>query len=103
MPRPSLTKRDESFCLDIVQDTVLKLVRFIRPVDEMHTLDAFIDRVTHTTAMDRLRKEARQRRTHLATDEPQDTTDRIEWIRAQLEELGESDRLLIRLRFGSSR
>ena len=99
-----LTGRDESFCLDVVQEAILRIVRGLRPVDDLASLDAFIDRVTHSTAIDLLRHESRlRRRTGAPREEVQAIDERVQWVRDRLDDLPESDRLLFRLRFGSAR
>lgn len=55
-----LTWRDESFCLDIVQDAVLRIIRTIKPVDSQAQLLAWLRLVVQTTAYDHLRLERRR-------------------------------------------
>lgn len=55
------TRRDESFCLDVVQEAVLRIIRAIRPVDGEAQLLAWLNLVVRTTAYDLLKSERRRR------------------------------------------
>lgn len=104
----SLTRRDESFCLDVVQEAMLRVVRSIRPMRTDEDVSRWMARVVHTTALDLLRRErrraARERRAvdsarardagaQAALDE------QITWVRARLLELPADDAGLLGLRF----
>ena len=54
------SRRDESFCLDVVQEATLRIVRTIRPVDAEPQLLAWLRLVVRTTALDLLRRERRR-------------------------------------------
>lgn len=59
-----LTRRDESFCLDVVQDAMMRAIRSLVPrlgIRARPDLDRWMTRVLHTTAIDHLRKESRRR------------------------------------------
>jgi RNA polymerase sigma factor (sigma-70 family) len=59
-----LTRRDESFCLDVVQDAMVRAIKSLRPrlgIATRQDLDRWMTRVLHTTALDHLRKESRRR------------------------------------------
>jgi RNA polymerase sigma factor (sigma-70 family) len=103
-----LTGRDESFCLDIVQESMLRIVRSIRPMPSDDDLKRWMVRLVHTTALDLLRREARQRRRHQhatpnGTAHHADLAEQIAWLRARLAELPEEESLLLRGRFGLGR
>jgi RNA polymerase sigma-70 factor (ECF subfamily) len=55
-----VTRRDESFCLDVVQETVLKVIRVIRPVENEAQMAAWLRVVVRTVAYDLLRSERRR-------------------------------------------
>ena len=100
-----LTRRDESFCLDIVQDAMIRAARGMKRFDTHDQLRAWMRRVVYTAALDRLRAErrrlARERaRTSKRTpaNEPDPTDERIAWVRAQLADLPPDDRSLLLLR-----
>jgi RNA polymerase sigma factor (sigma-70 family) len=54
--------RDESFCLDVVQESVLRVLRNVRRVSEEGQLAAWLGLVERTTAYDLLKSENRRRR-----------------------------------------
>jgi RNA polymerase sigma factor (sigma-70 family) len=56
------SRRDESFCLDVVQDAVLRVIRTVRPVGSEGQFRAWLRLVIQTTAWDRLRAEQRRQR-----------------------------------------
>src|SRR5688572_24090381 len=57
----SVTRRDEHFCLDVVQDAVLRVVRTIRPVTGGEgQLLAWLKLVVQSVAYDALRREQRR-------------------------------------------
>jgi len=118
----SLTKRDESFCLDIVQDSMLRAIKSLRPslgISSRTDLDRWMSRVVHTAAIDCLRKESRRRAREARLREtrvrdgkdsyatgaetPSDLEERIVWIREQLEQLAAADRELLMSRFAADR
>jgi RNA polymerase sigma factor (sigma-70 family) len=54
--------RDEAFCLDVVQDAVLRIIRAVRPARSRAQLFAWLRLVIRTTAYDLLRAERSRRR-----------------------------------------
>jgi len=104
----ALTRRDESFCLDVVQDAMLRAIRSMQPMRK-EGLERWMARVVHTTALDALRAErrrlSREQRRAAREDadaepaDPPDLADRIEWLAARLEELDAEDRALLHARF----
>ena len=52
--------RDESFCLDVVQEATLRVVRTVRAADTERQLRAWLRLVVQTTALDLLRRERRR-------------------------------------------
>ncbi|MFQ5491586.1 MAG: RNA polymerase sigma factor [Phycisphaerae bacterium] len=54
------TGRDESFCLDVVQDAMIRVIRSIKPMDTPQRLRNWLRVVVQTCAYDRLRSEARR-------------------------------------------
>jgi len=54
------SRRDEAFCLDVVQDAVLRVIRVVRPVPSEGQFRAWLRLVVQTTALDRLRAERRR-------------------------------------------
>lgn len=108
------TKRDESFCLDVVQDVMMRVVKSMRPLEGERELKAWMGKATISCAIDRLRNEQRRARRERtvagaahspAADHASDGTlaERIEWLRGQMERMGPEDRALVELRFGHGR
>ncbi len=99
-----ISRRDESFCLDVVQDAMLRIVRTIRPVTTEAQLVAWLKLIVKSVAYDALRRD-RRRRKHESAGGPDvrpDTAEqdeRIAWLRGQLLSLDPSLVRLIELRF----
>jgi RNA polymerase sigma factor (sigma-70 family) len=60
------TRRDESFCLDVVQDALLRIIRTVHAVDDETRFRAWLRLVVQTTAWDRLRSDKRRQQRELA-------------------------------------
>jgi RNA polymerase sigma factor (sigma-70 family) len=98
------TRRDESFCLDVVQDAVIRVIRSIKPVDSEPRLRAWLRLVVQTTAFDLLRREKRlkQRERDSATAEmiePAEISEQLDWLADQLNQLDPQLVQMIELRF----
>ena len=100
------TGRDESFCLDVVQDVMMKMIRKMKPLNDEGQLIAWLRTVLHRCAYDRLRAERRlrQREREVAINADASTTaniddSRLDWLAAQLTSLNAEQSQLIRLRF----
>ena len=97
-----VTRRDESFCLDVVQDAVLRIVRTVRPMVSQAHLENWLRVIVKTSAYDRLRQEKRQQRrdsnrpTHDQTV-PDDET--LEELRKALSQLDPEIVRMIELRY----
>ncbi len=103
------TGRDESFCLDVVQDAMLRVIRSVKPTDCQARLRAWLRIVVQTCACDRLRQEARRRRKEEAaagarrTEQHQDDLDeRLEWLRGEFSKVdgAQTQLLVMRYRLG---
>lgn len=108
-----LTGRDEAFCLDVVQDTMLKAAKRLPRLPSEPALAAWLGKAIHRTALDRLRAERRrlareQRRdpgaqgTH-ETPHLNDLAEHIGWLRTQVRELPAEDQSLLAARFARER
>jgi len=105
----AMTRRDEAFCLDVVQDCMLKVARRMRPLRSEAAVTQWMGRTLATTAIDALRAETRRsRREAMAarTDEAGDDHPRdleqaemCEWLVARLADLPERERALLIRRF----
>lgn len=100
------TGRDESFCLDVVHDAMIRLMRGVRTSLTDEQLDLYLKRCVITAAIDRIRKDqrrrARERRpeaipsgAHLLPN----PADRLSLLREALEQIDEQDRALLIARF----
>jgi RNA polymerase sigma factor (sigma-70 family) len=118
----SISRRDEAFCLDVVQDAMLRVVRAMKPLPDEAAVTHWMGRVVFTTALDHLRGEARRRKREERVgaeaaaaaardghgggggeDAGREREDRLRWLEEQLEELSGADRLLMDERFRRGR
>jgi RNA polymerase sigma factor (sigma-70 family) len=114
------TRRDEAFCLDVVQEAVLRIVRTIRPVPTEPQLVAWLRLVVNTTAYDLLKVERRRARRETqvlvaaaardhrgdrdgerSAGEPDTAADdeQITWLKVQLDAMDPAIARMIELRF----
>jgi RNA polymerase sigma-70 factor (ECF subfamily) len=100
------TGRDESFCLDVVQEAVLRILRTIRRAQSEAQLRAWLRLVVRTTAYDMLKSEGRrERREHVAAagrqpQPPPEDTQRLQWLEQEIAQLDPRLVELIDMRFG---
>ncbi len=103
------TGRDESYCLDVVQDAMMRVVRCLKPMDTPDDLRRWLRVVVQSCAYDRLRGDGRRRvrEQEVAAgprraDPHPETRARLRWLEHQLQSLdqGSRDLLLMRHRFG---
>jgi len=101
-----VTRQDESFCLDVVQDVMLRVIRALRPLESEGRLAGFLKAVVRSCAYDRMRSELRRRmREETAEAERQNEChdealiERIRWVREELESLDEPSARLMTLRY----
>jgi RNA polymerase sigma factor (sigma-70 family) len=102
------TGRDEAFCLDVVQEAVLRIIRNIKPVSDEPCLRAWMKLVVRTTALDQFRAEKRRNQRaaipielHSCDDFPYMLfeDEQFEWVKAQLEKFDPQIVEMIELRF----
>ncbi|MFT3784666.1 MAG: sigma-70 family RNA polymerase sigma factor [Tepidisphaeraceae bacterium] len=97
------TKRDESFCLDVVQDAVVRVVKSIQPMQSEAHLKNWLRLVVRTCALDRLRSEqrriARNRAIRRADLMPSESLDHVELLAHVLSKLDPQLVRLIELRY----
>lgn len=108
-----VTRRDESFCLDVVQDAMVRVIR-IRSLKPMRTADdlrRWLRVVVRSCAYDRLRRESRSRARERRAAAGRDTAaprgddelaGRLRWIERELAAMDDrsAEVLLMRHRFG---
>jgi RNA polymerase sigma factor (sigma-70 family) len=97
------SRRDEAFCLDVVQEASLRIIRTIRPVESEMQLTSWLKLVIRTSAYDLLRSERRRRlreQSALARIEPAaDDLEHIAWLEEKLRAVDPKIAELIELRF----
>jgi RNA polymerase sigma-70 factor (ECF subfamily) len=87
--------RDEQFCLDVVQETMLRVIRRMKPLDSDAAIAAWLKTAIRSACIDLLRRDQRQRRRdqrHSLTIRERiddtaaqgDTRERLKWLRAEL-------------------
>src|SRR5262249_20822285 len=54
------TRRDEAFCLDVVQEAMLRAIRSLRPVPGAAALDGWMTSAVRSASIDALRREGRR-------------------------------------------
>ncbi len=103
-----LSGRDDAFCADVVQDSMMRVIRSLKPLDTEDSLRRWLRVVVRSCVYDRLRAEARRRARDRAAARPArrqpdpDLQGRIRWLERELQSIGDAnaDLLLMRYRFG---
>ena len=104
-----LTRRDEAFCLDVVQETMMRAIRSMRPLATPEHLHAWMRRGVHSAAIDLLRSESRRvrregRRAATETDSsPGPLEEQLRLVREALARLPAEDAGLLGLRIARDR
>jgi RNA polymerase sigma-70 factor (ECF subfamily) len=103
-----IMKRDEAFCLDVVQEVMLKVARKMRALPDEESVAAWMAQALLTTALDCMRGEARRLRREQAAARPEaeparapawEEAERLSWLRERLAELPATDRAMLSVRF----
>lgn len=107
-----LTGRDESFCLDAVQDAMVRVIKGIRPLPDEASLSRWMIATVRSACLDALRREARRRTREHRRGGPGTVEDNgaretaareLDEVLARIEMLDTPDQNLLRLRFGGDR
>ncbi len=105
------TGSDEATCLDLVQETFLKIIRCVKPIESEAQMAAWTRAVARSTSYDWLRAQSRRNQLHRRygaqqNDEDQtgkkdrlETAERLVWLQAQIEELSPDLRRMVALRY----
>jgi RNA polymerase sigma-70 factor (ECF subfamily) len=102
------TGRDEAFCLDVVQDAMMKVMRSIRVFEEQAALAGWLRTVVRSAAYDRLRQERRRRlreagvaavRAEAEASEAHAVDERLAWLRRELLQSDDPHARLLALRY----
>jgi RNA polymerase sigma factor (sigma-70 family) len=103
----SLTRRDESYCLDVVQEVMMRVIKGLKPLESEGQLRGWMTRAVHSTVVDMLRRETRRARRE---EEPRPKSgtaapleEQLAWVNARLAELPGGDGALLALRVAQDR
>ena len=102
------TGRDESFCLDVVQDAVLRVIRTVKQVDSEPRFRGWLKLVVQTTAFDLLRGEKRRKNREAmsavapANAQPDPDSLQLDWLADQINQLDPELVRIIEMRFDKS-
>jgi RNA polymerase sigma factor (sigma-70 family) len=101
----TITRRDEAFCLDVVQDSMLRVIKSIRRMETQADLERWLTTVVKRAAIDRMRRDARQAARERSVGPRRDnqptmkvTTEECAWLRQALRQLGPLDQELLTAR-----
>jgi RNA polymerase sigma-70 factor, ECF subfamily len=102
--------RDEHVCLDVVQESMLRVAKSMKAMPTDGDVERWMMRVVHTMAIDLLRREVRRRRRQerASHDRPEaheegEMEERIEWLQRELRAMPGDEGRLLWLRFGADR
>lgn len=100
------TGRDESFCLDVVQETFLKAMKRMKSFPTQEDAGRWLRSVTRSAALDLLRRESRRTAREMRAGEGQPapitttaTNEEQDWLMKEIADLADSDRALLSARF----
>ncbi len=109
----AMSRQDEAFCLDVVQDATLRLARGMRVMSSAPELDAWMHRVIRSATIDALRRETRRLRreceavrrlprgvergqgSEIATVGTPEVHEAMDWINAELDRLAPAERAMV--------
>ena len=103
-----ITGMEENACLDVVQDVMIRVIRGIKPLDDLRALEGWLVRVARNAAFDHFRKERRRRVRELAAmngrstvvqEEVERLHERTDWLRRELAGLDRVAADILELRF----
>jgi len=106
----AVTGRDETFCLDVVQECMMRVIKSIPRCSSEAALGAWMSRTALRISVDHLRRDSRRRERErmVAGSQPRESADiaavfetdeQLRWLREQLAELSPADRSLVLQRF----
>jgi RNA polymerase sigma factor (sigma-70 family) len=101
-----LSRRDEAFCLDMVQDTMMRVIRSMKTLENEAAVIQWLRKTVRSCCIDRVRRELRQaKRERALADgqrdaEPSAQADHIAWLAHELELLNPEAANLLHMRFG---
>ncbi len=100
------TGRDEAFCLDVVQDAMIRVIRSMKPMDTEKRLRGWLRVVVQSCAYDQLRRDARRaHREQVAVGAVRSARDgdelgeRLAWLREEIAKQDGPDARLLVMRY----
>ncbi len=104
------TGRDEQFCLDAVQETMLRVIKHMKPLDNEAMLAAWLHMTVRSASIDLLRRDLRRcRREEILMQTPRTAShddhearimrERIDWLRSELSRMPAEQARLLHMRF----
>lgn len=97
------TRRDESFCLDAVQDAFVRIIKGMKQIESEAELTAWLRKVVLSACYDQIRRDrrrtARERRTPDEVGTPERDDERLKWIAGQLAAFDPESAALLEMRF----
>jgi RNA polymerase sigma factor (sigma-70 family) len=105
------TGRDEAFCLDVVQESLLRILRCVRPIADEGPFRAWLRLAVQTTAYDIMKSESRRARREAVvmaacggevSQAPWQPAERLQWLHNQIAALDSETARLFDLRFQKS-
>jgi RNA polymerase sigma factor (sigma-70 family) len=102
------TRRDESFCLDVTQEAMLRAARRLPRLRSEAELAAWLGRTALSAAVDMLRRESRRRRRENSVARAQgaesaltDLSDEVRWLKRAFTKLPPVEQALLLQRVGN--
>ena len=98
------TGRDESFCLDVVQDSMMKLIKSMRVMHTERDLWRWLRTIVRRSALDRLRAESRRLQREIGSlsqtreELIRERSAELEWVQTELARLSDDEKRLLALR-----
>jgi RNA polymerase sigma-70 factor (ECF subfamily) len=100
-----VTGRDEAFCLDVVHDVMMRVIRSIKPMDDASAIAKWLRVTVRSCAIDRLREERRRRDresalqiTSASQSEQDGIDEQLVWLRGELARLDPDSAALLAMR-----
>lgn len=100
------TQRDEAFCLDVVQDAMVRVIRSVKVLETEQRLRNWLRVVVQTCAYDRLRTELRRKQRESAVGGPNEPSpsdeaaiERLAWLRSELSDTDDPATQLLVMRY----
>lgn len=99
------TGRDDAFCLDVVQNAMIRVIQRMKPLDSEEHLRRWLTATVRSCAFDGLRCESRRRRREVQSGrggdpiETVELNERLNWLRGELALLERADANVMAMRY----